>query len=88
MQTTYRVIGFGNNEHGLFNQPSFCSNIDDACDIYDKHLHDPEMDGAVVIRVKHETWEVIDEFGTEGYSVIYNALGVFKVGKTPKLVLV
>jgi hypothetical protein len=46
------------------------------------------MDGAVMIRVDHETWEVILEFGTEGYSVSYGPLGNFKVLKTSELVMV
>jgi hypothetical protein len=89
MNTTYRVIGFGTSEEGtLFNQPAFCSTIGYACGIYDAHLHDPEMDGAVIIRVRHETWEVIQEFGTENMSISYSPLGVFRVERAPSLVMV
>lgn len=89
MSITYRVIGFGTSEVGtLFNQPAFCSTIGYACGIYNAHLYDPEMDGAVIIRVNHESWEVILEFGMEGKSISYSPLGVFRVEKSPSLVLV
>jgi hypothetical protein len=89
-QTTYRVIGFGVNEHGFFNQFAFCSSIGNACGIYDTHLQDPEMDGAVIIRVNHEDWEVIQEFNSESYpnSVVYGPVGNFKVERSPALVMV
>lgn len=88
MQTTYRVIGFGENEHGFFNQFAFCSTIGYACGIYDAHLQDPEMDGAVIIRVRHEDWEVIQEFNTYPVSVVMGPVGNLKVEKAPDLVLV
>ncbi len=87
-ETTFRVIGFGVNEHGFFNQFAFTSSRGYAQGFYNAHLADPEMDGAVVIEVKHETWRVIEEFGTEGVSVVYGPLGNFKVEKATKLVMV
>lgn len=89
-QTTYRVIGFGKTEHGFFNQFAFCSTIGYACGIYDAHLKDPEMDGAVIIKVNHEDWEVIQEFNSESYpySVEFGPVGNFKVTKSPQLALV
>lgn len=87
-ETTYRVIGFGENEHGFFNQFAFTSTIGYACGIYNAHLHDPEMDGAVIIRVKHESWEVIQEFGEYPYSVVMGPVGNLKVEKAPELVMV
>jgi hypothetical protein len=89
-QTNYRVIGFGKTEHGFFNEFAFCSTIGYACGIYDAHLQNPEMDGAVLIRVKHEDWEVIQEFCSESYvySVTYGPLGTFKVERSPELVMV
>jgi hypothetical protein len=89
-KTTYRVIGFGQSEHGFFNEPAFCSTIGYACGIYNAHLQDPEMDGAVLIRVNHEDWEVIQEFNREFYpiSIEYSPLGVLKVKKSPELVMV
>ena len=88
MQTTYRVIGFGKTEHGFYNEFSFTSTIGYACGIYDAHLQDPEMDGAVIIRVNHETWEVIQEFSAYPVSVVYGPLGTFKVEKSPEWVMV
>ena len=88
MATTYRVIGFGETENGFFNEPAFCSSLGYAQGFFKGHMNDPEMDGAVLIKVDHETWEVIDEFGTENTSVVYGPLGIFKVQRAPKLVMV
>lgn len=88
MATTYRVIGFGETEHGFFNEPAFCSSLGYAQGFYNGHLQDPEMDGAVLIRVNHEDWEVIQEFGTENTSIVYGPLGGFHVERAPKLVMV
>ena len=90
MSTNYRVIGFGTSDHGFFNQFAFCGTIGYACGFYNAHLQDPEMDGAVLIRVNHETWEVIQEFNSAdyNYSVVYGPLGTFKVEKAPALVMV
>jgi hypothetical protein len=88
MQTTYRVIGFGKTENGFFNEPAFCSTIGYACGIYNAHLQDPEMDGAVIIRVRHEEWEIIQEFSQYPVSVVYGPLGTFKVEKSPELMMV
>jgi hypothetical protein len=84
------VIGFGKTQHGFYNEPTFHSTIGDACSQYNAHLHNPETDGAVLIRVRHESWEVIQEFCSENYrySVIYGIAGNFKVGLVPDLVMV
>ena len=87
-KTTYRVIGFGTNEHGFFNQFAFCGSIGYARGFYEGHLQDPEVDGAVIIRVNHETWEVEAEFGTEDMAVVYGPVGNFKVEPATKIVLV
>lgn len=87
--TTYHVIGFGFSEEGtVYNVPAFCSTIGYACGIYDAHLHDSDMNGAVIIRVRHEDWEVIQEFGTEGMSISCSPLQVFRVERSPELVMV
>ena len=86
--TNYRVIGYGHAHHGFFNQFAFCSTIGYACGIFNAHLADPEMDGAVIIKVQHESWQVIQEFGDYPVSVVYGPLGNFKVKKSPQLVLV
>jgi hypothetical protein len=88
MSTTYRVIGFGTNEHGFFNQFAFSSTIGYACGIYNEHLHDPEMDGAVIIRVRHEEWEVIQEFGSYPVEIVYSSLGKITVERAKQLVMV
>jgi hypothetical protein len=88
MQTTYRIIGFGDNEHGFFNQFAFSSSLGYAQGFYNAHLQDPEMNGAVLIEVQHETWKVIQEFGTEGYNIVYGPLGTFKVEKSLNIVMV
>ena len=88
MKSTYRVIGFGESDHGFWNYPAFCSTIGYAQGFYNAHLNDPEMDGAVLIKVDHETWQIIQEFGTENVSVVYGPLGGFKVERAPKLVMV
>ena len=87
-KTTYRVIGFGSNGIGFFNEPAFCSTIGYAQGFFEGHKNDPEMTGAVLIKVDHETWEVIDEFGTENTSIVYGPLGGFRVERAPKLVMV
>ena len=87
-QTTYRVIGFGENEHGFFNQVRHCSTIGNACLFYDSHLQNPEMDGAVLIRVNYEDWEVIQEFNSQSYPyfVACDPVGNLRVERAPKLV--
>jgi hypothetical protein len=87
---TYRIIGFGTDPKygGLFNQFHWGHDISSASETYSELLHDPEMDGVVLIRVNHESWEVILEYGTEGMSVVYGPLGNFKVLKAPELVMV
>ena len=86
--TNYRVIGYGHANHGFFNQFAFSSTLGYAQGIYNAHLEDPEMDGAVLIEVQHETWRVIQEFGDYPVSVVYGPLGNFKVEKSPQLVFV
>jgi hypothetical protein len=88
MQTVYRVIGFGTSEHGFFNEKSFSSTLGYALGMFNAHKEDPEMDGAVIIKSEHETWEVIEEFGTEGMSIVCGPLFSFKVEKAPELVMV
>ena len=78
-ETHYRVISFGITEHGFYNQFAWCSTIGYAQGIFNAHKSDPEADGAVIIKVQHETWEVIEEFGTEGVSVVAGLVGNLKV---------
>ena len=87
-QTTYRVIGFGTNDHGFFNAGRFFSKPFDAINEYIDFMHDPEMDGAVLLEVNHESWRVDSEFGTDGYCVVYGPVGNYKVEKAPQIVYV
>lgn len=88
MQTSYRIIAFGHANHGFFNCPLYKSTKELAYRSWRNCLEDPEFEGAVLIEVQHETWRVIEEFGTEGMSVVYGPLGNFKVEKSPELVIV
>jgi len=38
--------------------------------------------------VNHEDWRVIEEFGTEGKSIVCRHFGGFTVEKAPKIVFV
>jgi len=87
-QTTFRIIGFGTNEHGFFNQFNYSSNTHEALLIYSELAEDPEMDGAVLVEVQHESWRVTREFGTEDMSVVYGPVGNFKVERAPQFVYV
>jgi hypothetical protein len=86
-QTSYRIIGYGDYEHGFFNQFNWGTTLMSAYNQFQNLIADPEMDGAVIIEVQHETWRVIEQFGREDVSVEYGPLGNFKVTKAPKLVL-
>jgi hypothetical protein len=46
------------------------------------------MTGAVIIKVQHESWEVIEEFGTENVSVVAGPWCDYKVVPADKLNLV
>lgn len=85
---SYRVIGFGSTEHGFFNSPRYCSEHKGALAEYRDFYNDPDVDGCVLIEVCHETWRVVEEFGTENKSIVYGPLGNFKVEKAPKLVMI
>lgn len=81
--TNYRIIGYGHANAGFFNQFNYSSTVEGAASDYQRLLEDPEMDGAVLIEVNHEDWRVLDEFGDYPVSVVYSALGTFKVEKAP-----
>ena len=88
MKTLYKVIGFGENEFGFFNQKAVSSTIGYASGIYSGMINDPDYIGAVIIKQEHETWQVILEFGTEGMSIECNPFMGFSVKKAPALVMV
>ena len=88
MKTLYKIIGFGENEHGFFNQKAVSSTIGYAIGIYNGMINDPDYIGAVIIKQEHETWQVIEEFGTEGMSIEWSNFMSFSVKKPPALVTV
>ena len=88
MQTLYKVIGFGENEFGFFNQKAVSSTIGYASGIYSGMINDPDYMGAVIIKQEHETWQVILEFGTENMSIECSNFMGFSVKKAPALVMV
>jgi len=85
--TTYRIVAFGHTDHGFFNRPLYKAKEQWAYISYQNCIVDPDLDGAVLIEVNHEDWKVIEEFGTEGYSVGCGPHGNFTVSKTPELVM-
>jgi len=88
MQTLYKVIGFGENEFGFFNQKAVSSTIGYASGIYSGMINDPDYIGAVIIKQEHESWQVILEFGTENMSIECSNFISFSVKKAPELVMV
>jgi len=88
MKTLYKVIGFGENEFGFFNQKAVSSTIGYASGIYSGMINDPDYMGAVIIKQEYETWQVILEFGTEGMSIGCDNFMGFSVKKAPELVMV
>jgi hypothetical protein len=88
MTVLYKVIGFGENDYGFFNQKALSSTIGYASGIYKSMTNDPDYQGAVIIKQDHETWEVIEEFGTEGMSIECSNFMSFSVKKSPALVMI
>lgn len=88
MSSNYRIIGYGHANGGFFNQFNFSSTIANAERIYKELLSEPEYDGAVLIKVDHEEWQVLNEFGTYPVSIAHSALGTFKVQKAPNYVII
>ena len=81
-QTVYRVIGFGENENGFFNEPVFASTKEKAFNLYDEFYRNPEIQGAVLIESQHEDWRVIYEFGVKDVEVVCGPLFTFSVVKS------
>jgi len=88
MATLYKVIGFGENEYGFFNQKAVSSTFSYASGIYSSMINDPDYMGAVIIKQYHESWQVIKESGTEGMSIKCNNFMSFSVSKSPDIVMV
>lgn len=86
--TTYRIVAFGYDDQRFFNRPLYKATKQLAYMSYQNCVADCDFDGAVLIEVTDDTWEVIERFGTEGYSIACGPHGNFKVEKAPKLVLI
>ena len=82
----YRIIGFGENENGFFNQPVFASTKEKALNLYDEFYRNPEIQGAVMIESQHENWRVVYEFGVKDVEVVCSPLFTFSVVKSLSIV--
>lgn len=86
-ETTYRLVAFGYADYGLYNRTFYKAKREWAYNSYQNCIADPDFDGAVLIEITDNTWEVIEEFGTEGYTIGCGPHGNFKVTKSPELVM-
>jgi hypothetical protein len=82
----YRVLAFGEMDYddgggAFFQRCAFHGLLGDAIQDYAEVYADPVYTGAVLIAVGQDSWEVIQEFGTEGISVVRGSVGNFKVGE-------
>jgi hypothetical protein len=87
MTVLYKVIGFGESEYGFFNQKAVSSTLGYASGIYNSMINDPDYMGAVIIKQDHETWEIVEEYGTENMSIGCGNFMSFSVKKAPALVM-
>ena len=84
----YRVVVYGGNEYGFWNEPTFHSELNDAV----KHYADVVFDqpegflGVVLVEVDHEDFRVINRVGEE-HEVVYN-FGVLRVKRKEKELVV
>lgn len=93
---TYRVLAFGemeDNEGGgsFFQRTAFHISLGDAIDDYANVYSNCAYTGGIIISVEDHCWNVIQEFGTEGMSIVCGSLDnveTFTVEETPRLVLV
>jgi len=85
----YRVIAFGEDENGFWNEPSFHSNLEDARNYYSRVINAnlPDCLGVVLVEVNHEDFRVINRVGSDSYEVTYS-FGVCRVkNKKQELVI-
>ena len=93
---TYRVLAFGtmeDNEGGgaFFQRTAVHNLLGDAIDDYCMVYNNPAYTGAIIISVEDHCWEVVQEFGTEGMSIVCGSLDnveTFTVEEAPRLVIV
>jgi hypothetical protein len=83
----YRVVVYGQSEHGFWNQPAFHSKLNNAVKHYTEVVFDqPEgFLGVVLVEVDHEDFKVLNRVGEE-YEVIYN-FGVLRVSNKQREVV-
>jgi hypothetical protein len=85
LNRTYRVVSFGENDHGFWNSPSFHLTVGAAKQRFDETYANPEIDGAVLIEVDNDNWSVRAQFGLENHSVVLQPIGNFRVEKASGL---
>lgn len=76
----YRVIAFGSDGNGFWNQPTFHSKLQDACEYYGKVVSSnlPNCLGVVLVEINHEDFRVLNRVGSNSYEVTYS-FGVCRV---------
>ena len=81
----YRVISFGSDGNGFWNEPTFHSKLQDATEHFAKVIQtqNTEFLGAVLVEVNHEDFKVLHRVGSESYKVTYN-FGVVRVQNKDK----
>ena len=78
----YRVIAFGSNGYGFWNEPKVFVTPEIAIKTGHQCLGSEEVYGFVLVEVNHEDWRVMYEcsYGCE-YTVYMNQWGSIKVKK-------
>jgi hypothetical protein len=85
----FLTILFGENEHGFWNEPTYHSTQRAATKWGMSMWNVGEVLGYVVVKIDHETWQVVDEESRiTDYSVSWDGYGFVKVKRAPKLVMV
>lgn len=84
----FLTILFGESENGFWNEPTYHSTQRAAIKWGMSMWNVGEVLGYVVVKIDHETWEVVDEESRIPISVYHNGYGFVKVKRAPKLVLV
>ena len=81
----YRVISFGSDGNGFWNEPTFHSKLKDASEYFAKVVKSQDLEflGAVLVEVNHEDFKVLNRVGPDCYEVTYN-FGVVRVKNKEK----
>lgn len=72
MNCWYRVIVFGHNEHGFWNEPHVFSTFTKAFECFQEAQSQDDATGAFLIIQQHESWFIADSFEADGYYVSYD----------------